>query len=128
MPLQRIDVIETHLTPPHWCAVQVARRGLIGAPLKCSGAELCLGGKHTERVTPQRETRSRGASVEACGLLRSACLPARWKVPLYPLRNEYAANYLVDADAMGTTVAGDGLPIAAMTSPTTSESERHECD
>jgi hypothetical protein len=21
MPLQRIDVVETHLTPPHWCAV-----------------------------------------------------------------------------------------------------------
>jgi hypothetical protein len=40
MPLQRIDVVETHLTPPQWCAVQVARRGLVGAPLKCSGAEL----------------------------------------------------------------------------------------
>lgn len=47
---------------------------------------------------------------------------------LCALRNEYAAAYLGETDAMGMSVAPDGLPIETSNSPTTSESERHDCN
>jgi len=48
--------------------------------------------------------------------------------PSIPSETNTRRTYLFDADAMGTSVAGDGLPIATITSPMTSESERHDCD
>jgi hypothetical protein len=78
-------------------------------------------------LAPLRETMSRGASWRpASPTLHMLAISSEG--PSSPPETITRRTYLVDADAMGMSVDGDGLPIATSTSPTTSESERHECN